>query len=193
MFSIAPRRALGDNPSRFCSLAILIVQGTPVDAKNARLSYALVSESMLRINKMQISIASDYAGFEYKCKIIEHLESAGHQVKGHGTDSNKSVDYPDFIKPAAVHVAQRLSTLGIVLGGSGNGEAIAANKIPGIRCAVCWNTESAELAKKHNNANMISLGQRMMTLETALGIVDIWLGSEFEGGRHIARIEKIEK
>ena len=141
---------------------------------------------------MIISIASDHAGFEYKSKIIQHLESAGYRVKDHGTDSDKSVDYPDFIKPAAVHVSKGLSTLGIVLGGSGNGEAIAANKIPGIRCAVCWNLDSARLAKKHNNANMISLGQRMVSIETALDIVDIWLNSEFEGGRHITRIEKIE-
>ncbi len=141
---------------------------------------------------MKISIASDHAGFEYKCKIIKHLESAGHQVKDHGTDSSESVDYPDFIKPASEFVSQGLSALGIVLGGSGNGEAIAANKVTGIRCAVCWNTESAKLAKEHNDANMISLGQRMITLETALEIVDIWLNSEFEGGRHIVRIEKIE-
>jgi ribose 5-phosphate isomerase B len=90
------------------------------------------------------------------------------------------------------HVSQGLSDLGIVLGGSGNGEAIAANKIPGVRCAVCWSLASAKLAKEHNNANMISLGQRMVSQDTALNIVDTWLKSEFEGGRHISRIEKIE-
>lgn len=146
----------------------------------------------MHLNKIIISIASDHAGFEYKSKIIKHLESVGHQVRDHGTDSNESVDYPDFIKPAAEHVSQGLSNLGIVLGGSGNGEAIAANKISGIRCAVCWNIESAKLAKEHNNANMISIGQRMVPLKTAIDIVDTWLNSEFKGGRHIVRIEKIE-
>ncbi len=83
--------------------------------------------------------------------------------------------------------------VGIILGGSGNGEAIAANKISGIRCAVCWNNESAKLAKAHNNANIISIGQKMVTLEKAIQIVDTWLSTKFEGGRHISRIDKIEK
>lgn len=141
---------------------------------------------------MKISIASDHAGYQYKCKIIEHLRAKGFEVKDHGTDSEQPVDYPDFIRPAAEAVAQGQSHMGIVLGGSGNGEAIAANKVRHIRCAVCWNTESAKLAKTHNNANMISIGQRMVSLELALAIVDIWLESTFEGGRHIPRIDKIE-
>ncbi len=142
---------------------------------------------------MKISIASDHAGFEYKCEIIKHLESKGHNVIDYGTDSNKSVDYPDFIKPAAKSILQGESSVGIVLGGSGNGEAIAANKLPNIRCAVCWNEASAKLAKEHNNANMISIGQRMVTLSTALQIVDKWLYSNFKSGRHAKRIEKIER
>ena len=141
---------------------------------------------------MNISIASDHAGFAYKSEIIKHLENKGFSVIDFGTDSDDPVDYPDLIKPAAVSVAKGESDLGIVLGGSGNGEAMAANKIKGIRCAVCWSIESARLAKEHNNANMISIGQRMLTLETALEIVDTWLQSSFEGGRHIQRIEKIE-
>lgn len=142
---------------------------------------------------MKISIASDHAGFEYKTEIIEYLVSRGHEVIDFGTDSKVSVDYPDFIKPAAKSVASGETEAGIVLGGSGNGEAIAANKVSGIRCAVCWNRESAKLAKEHNNANMIAIGQRMVTRDTALQIVDTWLNAEFEGKRHIARIEKIEK
>lgn len=142
---------------------------------------------------MKISIASDHAGFEYKTEIIEYLVSRGHEVIDFGTDSKVSVDYPDFIKPAAKSVASGETEAGIVLGGSGNGEAIAANKVSGIRCAVCWNRESAKLAKEHNNANMIAIGQRMVTRDAALQIVDTWLNAEFEGKRHIARIEKIEK
>jgi ribose 5-phosphate isomerase B len=142
---------------------------------------------------MKISIASDHAGFEYKTEIIRYLQSMRHEVTDCGTGSTEPVDYPDYIKPAAKLVAQGRADAGIVLGGSGNGEAIAANKVPGIRCAVCWNRESAELAKKHNNANMISIGQRMMSLDTALQIIDAWLNSDFEGGRHVPRIEKIER
>jgi ribose 5-phosphate isomerase B len=141
---------------------------------------------------MKISIASDHAGYEYKTEIVKHLTTLGHEVIDFGTDSDVSVDYPDFIKPAAKSVANGQSEIGIVLGGSGNGEAMAANKIKGIRCAVCWNAESARLAKKHNNANMISIGQRMVSREVALQIVDEWIHAEFEGGRHTRRIEKIE-
>lgn len=140
----------------------------------------------------KISIASDHAGYAYKCKIIEHLEAKGFQVVDHGTHSEQPVDYPDFIRPAAEAVAQGQSDLGIILGGSGNGEAITANKVQHIRCAVCWNTKSAQLAKEHNNANIISIGQRMVSLELALAIVDTWMESRFEGGRHIPRINKIE-
>jgi ribose 5-phosphate isomerase B len=142
---------------------------------------------------MKISIASDHAGYEYKTAIIKHLEAMGHEVVDFGTKSSDAVDYPDFIKPAAKSVSLGETEAGIVLGGSGNGEAMAANKLPGIRCAVCWNVESARLAKAHNDANMISLGRRMIDRKTAVQIVDTWLEAEFEGGRHIARIEKIER
>lgn len=142
---------------------------------------------------MRIALASDHAGFEYKEKIKEHLTAAGHEVRDFGTDSNQSVDYPDFIRPAARAVASGECERGIVLGGSGNGEAMAANRLRGVRCALCWNAESARMARLHNDANMISLGQRMMALETALAIVDTWLSTPFEGGRHVPRIRKLDE
>jgi len=141
---------------------------------------------------MKIALATDHAGFEYKELIRQHLIALGHDVEDFGTHSTDPVDYPDFIRPAARAVADGCCERGIVLGGSGNGEAIAANRQPGIRCAVCWNTETARLARQHNDANMISLGGRMMSAETALAIVDVWLETPFEGGRHVARIRKID-
>ncbi len=141
---------------------------------------------------LTIALASDHAGYQYKEKIREHLESQGYRVKDFGTDSEESVDYPLFIRPAAEAVARGECDRGIVLGGSGNGEAIVANKVKGIRCAVCWNVVSARLAREHNDANVISLGQRMMTPAAALEIVDTWLAAQFEGGRHEKRIRQIE-
>ena len=141
---------------------------------------------------MKIAIASDHAGFDYKEKIKQHLIRAGHEVRDFGTASDESVDYPDFIRPAALAVARGECERGIVLGGSGNGEAMVANRIKGVRCAVGWNAESARLARQHNDANMLSLGQRMMDLEDALTILDTWLRTPFEGGRHIPRIRKID-
>ncbi len=141
---------------------------------------------------MKIAIASDHAGYKYKEDIKVFLASRGYTVQDFGTDSEESVDYPAFIRPAAEAVARGDCDQGIVLGGSGNGEAIAANKVKGIRCAVCWNRDSARLAREHNDANVISLGQRMISAETALEIVDTWLSSKFEGGRHKKRIQQIE-
>jgi len=141
---------------------------------------------------LTFALASDHAGYQYKEKIKEHLESQGYRVKDFGTDSEKSVDYPLYIRPAAEAVARGECDQGIVLGGSGNGEAIVANKVKGVRCAVCWNVISARLAREHNDANIISLGQRMMTPSTALEIVDTWLAAQFEGGRHEKRIRQIE-
>jgi ribose 5-phosphate isomerase B len=140
----------------------------------------------------RIGIGSDHAGYAYKEMIKEHLEGKGFVVIDYGTDSEDPVDYPGFIRPVAEAVARGEAGLGIVLGGSGNGEAMVANKVRGVRCAVCWNGESARLAREHNNANMISLGQRMISADTALRIVDAWLGAEFEGGRHLERIRQIE-
>jgi ribose 5-phosphate isomerase B len=113
-------------------------------------------------------------------------------VRDFGTDSENPVDYPDFVHPAAAAVARGECERGIVLGGSGNGEAIAANRHRGVRCALCWNIESARLGRQHNDANMISLGQRMIDEATALAIVQTWLETPFEGGRHEERIRKIE-
>src|SRR5690349_24336658 len=110
---------------------------------------------------MKIAIGSDHAGFQYKEKIRDSLKQLGHDVKDFGTNSTESVDYPLFIRPVAEAVARGEFERGIVLGGSGNGEAIVANRVRKIRCALCWNTESARLGREHNNANMISLGQRM--------------------------------
>jgi len=141
---------------------------------------------------VKIAIASDHAGFKYKTLIAGHLARAGHEVVDLGTRSTDPVDYPDYIKLAAEAVAKGRCERGIVLGGSGNGEAMAANRYRGVRCALCWNEESARLARSHNDANMISLGERMMTEAEALAIVDLWLSTPFEGGRHQARIEKLD-
>jgi len=142
---------------------------------------------------MKIALGTDHAGFEYKEAIRKHLQTLGHEVQDFGTFSNESVDYPLFIRPAAESVADGLCDLGIVLGGSGNGEAMAANKVKGIRCALCWSVETAKLAKEHNDANVLSLGQRQISEELALKIVDTWLNTKFEGGRHTRRIEMLDK
>ena len=141
---------------------------------------------------MKISIGSDHAGFEYKERFIAHLKAAGHEVSDHGTDSLESTDYPLFIIPAAEAVARGQAERGIVLGGSGNGEAIAANKVRGVRCALCWNDETAELSRRHNDANVLSIGQRMVSIEIALQILDIWLKTPFDGGRHARRIKELD-
>lgn len=141
---------------------------------------------------MLIAIASDHAGFAYKEEIKRLLAELGHEVRDFGTDSEEACDYPLFIRPAAEAVAAGECDRGIVLGGSGNGEAMAANRVRGVRCALCWNAATARLARRHNDANMLSLGQRMYPLETALEIVGIWLETPFEGGRHARRIAQID-
>ncbi|MDH3745897.1 MAG: ribose 5-phosphate isomerase B [Acidobacteriota bacterium] len=142
---------------------------------------------------MRLVIASDHAGYAYKQMLIEVLREEGHDVEDLGTDSTESVDYPVFIRPAAAAVADGRADRGIVLGGSGNGEAMAANRVRGVRCALCWSVESASLARLHNDANMISLGERLVSEETARQIVQTWLETEFEGGRHIRRIELLDE
>jgi ribose 5-phosphate isomerase B len=141
---------------------------------------------------LRIAIASDHAGYRYKEQIKAFLLSHGYHVQDFGTHSEESVDYPLFIRPAAEAVARGVCDQGIVLGGSGNGEAMVANKVPGIRCAVCWSRDTARLAREHNDANVISLGQRMISLDTALEIVQTWLSATFEGGRHARRIQQME-
>ncbi|UCF44595.1 MAG: ribose 5-phosphate isomerase B [Planctomycetota bacterium] len=142
---------------------------------------------------MKIAIASDHAGFSYKEQIKTVLIEQGHELKDFGAHSAEPVDYPDYIRPAAEAVASAECECGIVLGGSGNGEAMVANKVRGIRCAVCWDLRSAKLSREHNNANMFSLGERMLSIHEALEIVDLWLKTPFAGDRHQRRIEKIEK
>lgn len=141
---------------------------------------------------MKIAIGSDHAGFAYKERIKQHLLALGHEVRDFGPNSDATVDYPVYIRPTAQSVARGECDRGIVLGGSGNGEAIVANRERGIRCGLCWNIESARLTRQHNDANMISLGQRMMSIETALDIVNMWLETPFEGGRHANRIAQID-
>jgi len=141
---------------------------------------------------MRIGIGSDHAGYLYKEKIKALLETLGHSVVDFGTDSTASVDYPLFIRPVALAVAAGEVDRGIVLGGSGNGEAIVANRVPGVRCALCWNVESARLGRQHNDANVISIGERMMPWEVARDIVVTWLETPFEGGRHVARLQMID-
>ncbi|MDD5542010.1 MAG: ribose 5-phosphate isomerase B [Acidobacteriia bacterium] len=140
----------------------------------------------------RFAIASDHAGYRLKKVLKDYLRGEGHELEDFGTDSEESVDYPDYIRPAAQSVAAGKNDLGIVLGGSGNGEAMVANRIRGVRCALCWNEESARLAKEHNNANMISIGARMVSQQEAVTIVVTWLNAEFQGERHLRRIEKID-
>jgi ribose 5-phosphate isomerase B len=142
---------------------------------------------------MKIAIGSDHAGFAYKERIREYLQNAGHEVRDFGTYSPERCDYPLFIRPVAEAVAAGQYERGIVLGGSGNGEAIVANRDRGIRCAIAWDLRSARFSREHNDANMLSLGQRMMAVEEALEIVALWLATPFEGGRHRRRIEQIDQ
>jgi len=142
-------------------------------------------------NVDRIAIGSDHAGYEYKERIKAFLEEQGVEVADFGTYSTERVDYPLLIRPVAEAVARGEYPAGIVFGGSGNGEAIVANKVRGIRCAVCWDEYTARMCKEHNDANMISIGQRTIPAEMALRIVDTWLKAEFEGGRHARRVQQI--
>ncbi len=139
----------------------------------------------------KIALGTDHAGYMLKERIKAHVIKRGYQVIDFGTDSEEPVDYPDYCRPAAESVASGECAIGMVFGGSGNGEAMVANKVAGIRCGVCWNVASARLAKEHNNANMIAVGQRMVATEEGIEIVDAWLNATFAGGRHQKRIDKI--
>ncbi|MDQ6808910.1 MAG: ribose 5-phosphate isomerase B [Verrucomicrobiota bacterium] len=141
---------------------------------------------------MKIALGTDHAGFHLKEKVKALLEGLGHEVKDFGTFSEEPVDYPKFIRPAAEAVARGECDRAIVFGGSGNGEAMAANKVRGVRCALCWNEEVARLSRQHNDANVLSLGQRVIPEETALAVVRVWLTTKFEGGRHAARIAQLD-
>lgn len=141
---------------------------------------------------LTVSIGTDHAGFPLKAPITAFLKARGHEVLDCGCDSDESCDYPDFIRPAAEAVASGMADCGIVLGGSGNGEAIVANKVKGIRCGLVWDEWSAQMTKEHNNANCISIGARPVPEELALKLIGIWLDAEYEGGRHERRLQKIE-
>lgn len=142
---------------------------------------------------MRIAIGSDHAGYTYKELIRRMLADQGHEVTDFGTHSSEPCDYPIFIRPVAEGVASGRFDRGIVLGGSGNGEAIAANRVPGVRAALCWNLESAELSRRHNDANVLSLGERLIPWDLARQIVEVWLEEPFEGGRHSRRIALIDE
>ena len=141
---------------------------------------------------MRIAIGSDHAGYGYKTLLNGALRERGHEVRDFGTDSTEAVDYPLFIRPVAEAVARGEFERGIVLGGSGNGEAIVANRVRGIRCTLCWNVESARLGRAHNYSNVLSLGERMVSPDEAIAILDAWLATPFDGGRHARRIAEID-
>ena len=138
-----------------------------------------------------LAIGSDHAGFEYKAELVNFLEEKGFQVKDMGLYENMSVDYPDFAHPVAYAVEKREVSLGILICGSGNGVSITANKHQGIRAALCWEPEIARLARSHNNANIICIPGRFVDLAKAKEMVDVFLHTEFEGGRHQNRVDKI--
>ncbi|MEO7043360.1 MAG: ribose 5-phosphate isomerase B [Gemmatimonadaceae bacterium] len=141
---------------------------------------------------MRIAIGSDHAGFRYKEMFKAHLTALGHEVTDFGTDSEQPVDYPLFCRPVAEAVASGVTERGIVIGGSGNGEAMVANRVKGVRAALCWNLESAQLGRHHNDANVLSVGERMVSEDLAIQILDAWLTTPFDGGRHQRRIEEID-
>jgi ribose 5-phosphate isomerase B len=140
---------------------------------------------------MKIAIGNDHAGPAYKEAIITFLESKRIIVSNYGTDTKDSVDYPDFIHPVAKDVATNKVDLGIIICGSGNGAAMTANKYKEVRAALCWNKELTELARLHNNANILSIPARYTSVPQALAMVDVFLNTKFEGGRHQTRVDKI--
>lgn len=140
---------------------------------------------------MQIPIGCDHAGFQLKQIIIKHLEAKGYEVKDFGCYSEDSIDYPDFAHPVSELVEANKDMKGILICGTGNGITMAANKHAGIRAAICWIKEIAALAREHNNANILSLPARFVSDKDALEIVDVFFSTEFEGGRHQRRIDKI--
>lgn len=143
-------------------------------------------------NKIHISLGCDHAGFAYKEAVLDYLSAKGYELIDNGTKSTDSVDYPDFVHPVAVNIQNGASKLGVIMCGSGNGVAITANKHRGIRAALCWNREIAELARQHNDANIIAIPVLFVTIETAIEMLDAFLNTPFEGGRHQNRVDKID-
>lgn len=140
---------------------------------------------------MKISIGNDHAGTDYKFGILEYLKEKGYEVNNHGTDSNDSVDYPDFVHPVAKDVEDKKVDLGIIICGSGNGANMTANKHQGVRSALCWTKEIAALAREHNDANVLSIPSRYTSKAQAVEMVKVFLETSFEGGRHSKRVGKI--
>ena len=140
---------------------------------------------------MVIAIGNDHAGTAYKFEIIKELKNKGIEVLNFGTNTNDSMDYPDSIHPVANAVENNEATLGIIICGSGNGAQMTANKHQGIRAALCWNNELVKLARLHNNANILAIPARFVSVQQALGFVSLFLNTNFEGGRHQTRVEKI--
>ncbi|GAA3566622.1 ribose 5-phosphate isomerase B [Snuella lapsa] len=140
---------------------------------------------------MKISIGNDHAGTDYKLAIVKHLEAKGYTVNNYGTDSNDSVDYADFVHPVADDVEKNKADYGILICGSANGVAMTANKHQKVRAGLCWNKEIVALTRSHNNANVLCIPARFTAIQQAIEMVDTFLNTEFEGGRHQKRIEKI--
>ena len=140
---------------------------------------------------MKISIGNDHAGSDYKFAIVKHLEAKGVTVLNHGTDAKESVDYPDFVHPVAKDVVSKISDFGILICGSANGVAMTANKHQGIRAGICWTKEITALTRQHNNANIICIPARYTAIQQAIAMVDTFLETDFEGGRHQNRVDKI--
>lgn len=140
---------------------------------------------------MKIAIGNDHAGTDYKNAIVTHLESRGYEVTNYGTNTNDSVDYPDFVHPVATAVSSNNVEFGILVCGSGNGVSMTANKHQKVRSALCWTKEIASLAREHNNANILSIPSRFTSEPQAIAMVDTFLNTDFEGGRHQKRVDKI--
>lgn len=145
------------------------------------------------MKKETIAIACDHAGYKLKLKVMNHLQQLGFDVKDYGTDSEESCDYPDFAHQVGKAIEEGEFARGIVICGSGNGVQMTVNKYPHVRCALCWTPEIAHLGRQHNDANVLSMPARFITEETAMQIVDEYLNTPFEGGRHQRRVEKISK
>ena len=142
---------------------------------------------------MKVSIGNDHAGTQHKFKIVDYLNKKEFKVINHGTDLEESVDYPDFIHPVAEDVKNHKSEIGIIICGSGNGASMSANKHKGVRSALCWNNEICKLSREHNNANILSIPARYVSIEQAIEMIETFINTPFEGGRHQTRVEKINK
>lgn len=142
-------------------------------------------------DKKVVSLGCDHAGYDYKEEVVEILKEYGYEILDHGTDSVDSTDYPDHIHPVGEDIEANKADIGVIMCGSGNGAAMTANKHQGVRAALVWNPELAKLARQHNDANVISIPARFVDKETAIAMLKAFLSTEFEGGRHQRRVDKI--